>query len=257
MNQNKHLFAIYLKNLSGLFVNLQKDQNVKILDKDFYQRITKILRLKPFDHISIFDNDINIEVIIDPRTFEQKKNIFCKIIRINKNKKLMPEIIFCPAILKRNSFQDIFYIASQMGVNQITPILTDKIQRKWGDHRELEKLNKIMISAAEQSKNFIIPKIQNSILLDSFLHDLNKSKNRNVKKIVFEVGGKKLFDLLSELQKDKFDKIFVMFGPEGGFTEAEIKLLKENEFEVYALTPTILRSVEAVAVGLGSIRSIV
>jgi len=47
-----------------------------------------------------------------------------------------------------------------------------------------------------------------------------------------------------------------MFGPEGGLTKQEEDLLKENDFEFYVLTPTVLRSVEAVAVGLGSVRSI-
>ena len=41
------------------------------------------------------------------------------------------------------------------------------------------------------------------------------------------------------------------------FTEQEKQLLAENDFTFYKLTPTVLRSQEAAAVGLGSIRSLI
>jgi len=87
------------------------------------------------------------------------------------------------------------------------------------------------------------------------LQNLLKSLQNDTKKVFFDVDGKPLLNLLNDLDKNQ-NKIVLMFGPEGGLTKQEEDLLKENDFEFYVLTPTVLRSVEAVAVGLGSVRSI-
>ena len=78
----------------------------------------------------------------------------------------------------------------------------------------------------------------------------------DAKKVFFNIDGKPAFDLLKHVHENHIKKIMLIFGPEGGLTEEEITLLKSDNFEFYALTPTVLRSVEAVAVGLGSLRSV-
>jgi RsmE family RNA methyltransferase len=45
-------------------------------------------------------------------------------------------------------------------------------------------------------------------------------------------------------------------GPEGDLTDQEKVLLKQNGFIFCALTPTILRACEAIALGAGVVRSI-
>ncbi len=249
---NKHLFSVYLQDLSGLISNLKVGQILQVEDKATHQRLTKVLRLKSQVNIILFDQNMNATISLDPKTFEQKKKVFGKILKMEKNKPLKPEIIFCPALLKKSSFLDVSYIAAQMGANKIMPIITQKVQRKWSGKKEQKKLEKIMISGCEQSKNFMIPELHEPVLLEDFLKKLEKEG----KKVIFEVGGKPLFDLLNQLNKKNFKKIYLLFGPEGGFEQEETELLESNNFEIYCLTPTILRSFEAIAVGLGSVRSV-
>ncbi len=49
----------------------------------------------------------------------------------------------------------------------------------------------------------------------------------------------------------------VVIGPEGGVTDEEQQLLQAIGFDTYTLTPTVLRSVDAVTIALGGIRSII
>ena len=49
--------------------------------------------------------------------------------------------------------------------------------------------------------------------------------------------------------------ISVTLGPEGGFSSEEEDLLHQANFTPYRLTPTILRSREAVCLGLGAVRA--
>ena len=101
-----------------------------------------------------------------------------------------------------------------------------------------------MISACEQSKQFIQPKIGQATKLE----DLNFPKDSKL--ICFDEHGSKIESI------NKSIPISILVGPEGGFLDEEKSLLKKSGFNFYRLTPTILRAQEAVAVGLGIVRSI-
>ncbi len=250
-NSDKHTFAIYVSNISALATGLKVDQELQITERDLHQRIAKVLRLKSNESVILFNDKINVELQILSKTFENKKTVFGSILKIEQNKPLSPEIILCPFLLKKSFFEDVVYTAAQMGANFICPILGEKVQAKINWEKESERLHKIMIAACEQSKNFVLPKLQEPEELKTFLSKIGEGK-----KIYFDVDGKPLFDLLKDLHQNKSEKIFLVFGPESGLAEFEIDLLKSNDFQTYLLTPTILRAVEAVTVGLGIIRSI-
>jgi 16S rRNA (uracil1498-N3)-methyltransferase len=58
------------------------------------------------------------------------------------------------------------------------------------------------------------------------------------------------------LIEQKPKSILVVFGPEGGLTDHEQQRLEEQGFIGYRLTPSVLRSTEAITVGLGILRSL-
>ncbi|MFA5075193.1 MAG: RsmE family RNA methyltransferase [Candidatus Babeliales bacterium] len=251
MLSEKHIFAIYLNNLSELN-NLVTEENLLLQDKELNQRIIKILRLETGDIIILFDSKINLELEI-LQTKQDK--VLGKILKIQDNKKIIPEIILAVGLLKKSSFEEILYVAAQMGVTQIQPILSEKIQKNWFIEKDLNRLNKILISACEQSKNFFVPELLTPIKLDKFLNNTLNSNLKKYKKICFEPEHQKLIKLLQDCNKNP-ENLVLLFGPEGGFSNQELDLIKKNNFDFYELTPTILRSVEAITVGLGVIRSI-
>ncbi len=251
---DKHLFAIYLDNLSPVICGVKAGDEFELKDRDLHQRLTCVLRLKEDESAILFDKKLNVEVILGTQTFKNKNTVFGIIEKIEENKSLKPQIIFCPALLKKRSFEEVLYLAAQMGANVIHPILTQKVQKNWWQKKEIQRCEKIMIAACEQSKNFVLPQLNEPLELQDFLKEpgiLGKNK-----KIVFETTGQPLFDLLAQLHEKKIDQIMLMVGPEGGFIEPELEILKENDFEFYSLTPTILTAVQATAVGLGSVRSV-
>lgn len=249
----KHIFSIYIKNLSIILNGLQENNLLEIKDKKNHERITNILRLQKNEQIIFFNNIVNVKVELLEKTFENNKFIYSKILEKKENKKLKPEIILCPSLIKKHSFEDLIYNATAIGATIIQPVITEKVQRKWGFDKEKKHLEKIMIAASEQSKNYIIPELHNPVKLPILLKG---TENLAGKKIFFETNQKLLLELIPELANHKIGKIILFFGPEGGLTQQEISLLKIKEFEGCSLTQTILRSQEAVAIGLGAIRSI-
>lgn len=252
-NLNTHEFAIYLENLSNLVSRFKIGENLAITNEALYQRLIKVLRLRAQERVILFDDKINLECAIDEKTFPQKK-VCVNIIQLNQNQILHPEVIFCPSILKKDAFEQVIYSAAEIGASIVQPIIPEKAHMKWWSDKEKKRCQNILIAACEQSKNFILPKFFAPIQLEDFLTRLDSFDN--AKRVIFEVGGQPLFSLLNELNQEKKGKIIVSFGPEGGFTDQEIEKFKSNRFNIYSLTPTVLRAPQAAAIGLGLIRSI-
>ena len=56
---------------------------------------------------------------------------------------------------------------------------------------------------------------------------------------------------ISETNFTKSDKVSIIIGPEGGFTDEEIKLAKENKFKIFSLGKNILKCSTANILGIG------
>ena len=266
MNE-KHTFALFYKNLSDCIsrnisghVSGENSYQIEFIDRDLWQRLTKVLRLRAGQQLVFFDQHVNVMATVLEKTFTKKELIALLVESVQPNQALKPNITLMPCLLKKDAFEDIIYACAQMGVNKIIPILSDKVQRPWGEKKERERLFNIMVAACEQSKNFFLPEICNTVKFQDIATRTDASL-----KIYFDPSGACFIDLLKKIQEINNQKsdaqknnnldIVLFFGPEGGLTGQEEKQLSDLGFEAYALTPTILRAREAVIVGLGGVRS--
>ncbi|KKP23798.1 MAG: Ribosomal RNA small subunit methyltransferase E [candidate division TM6 bacterium GW2011_GWF2_28_16] len=254
---SKHVFSLYIENLQDLLNKFSSDyihnSILEIKDKSLHTRIIQVLRLDKADNkVIFFDNNINVLVELLDETFKNNKNILFKILEKNNNKLIKPEIILCPSIVKKQALEEILYSAAAMGATEVMPIITQKAYNKFNFEQENSRLNKIMIAACEQSKNYILPVLHEPEILEKFSNKINNLNNIN--KIYFDFDGQIATDIISKINNK--NKNYLFFGPESGFTDQEISLLKENNCESISLTPTILRAEHAVAVGLGLVRSL-
>jgi 16S rRNA U1498 N3-methylase RsmE len=78
-----------------------------------------------------------------------------------------------------------------------------------------------------------------------------------IKALLFEPDGKALMQALTAINVNPATTVYgLILGPEGGFTDEERQQLEQAGADCYALTPTILRSIEAATVALGALRSV-
>jgi len=249
-----HLFAIY--SLHPLPAQLKAEDVLELRDAELWNRITRILRLIEEEKVILFDHNIQVTIKILPATFQRKGWLVGTVIDVTLHQPLKPEVHLYPCLLKKDAFEEVVYVAAQMGVTTITPVVSDKIQRRWGGEHEFERLKKIMIAACEQSKNFVLPQINQPQKFDDVQKQWQEIKKETAVNIAFYEGGKPLKNLMPLLTDHKIQSINLIFGPEGGFAEAELDLLTSNQVYFSALTPTILRAKEAITVGVGIVRSI-
>lgn len=242
-----HFFAIYFENLSS---NLKSATNKTLTfsNVDIYHRLVDVLRLAEHDECILFDQ--NNHAYVSLNSYSKKGLLSFSVKKVNQNTPLSPNITLYLGITRKDAFEQSMYYACQMGGAVVQPLITKKIQRSFGGDKEIERIKRIFISACEQSKNFIFPKINSPISIDQI-----KNEKTDSLKLYCHISGDSLFSILSEINKNKFRNIDIAVGPEGDFTDDECKKLESLGFKPTLLTPTILRSEDAVCVALGSIRS--
>lgn len=244
---NKHEFAIYFAQLPD---KLNLLQELILSDKDLYHRIIYILRMETSDQLMFFNNKQNVTVKIIEIT---KRDIKFKVLHKDLNKNLKPKITILVSILKREAFEEAIYFCVELGANVIQPIITQKVHfKKWED-KERERLKRIIVSAAEQSKNFNFPELKDPVNLPDYLDQISKTTN-DVQKIFFDAHGQNLSEIANNLKQAP--GLILLIGPEGDLTPQEKEIIKKADFQFIKLTPTILRAQTAVSLALGVIRTL-
>lgn len=234
-----HIFAVYFSHLDSR----QKDLLV-IEDKDIISRIKNVLRLQVGEKIILFKSGIYGQFSI---LNLDKKGITLKTEFMSSVQEPKNLVTLNIGLLKKESFEEILYTATELGVNIIQPILSEKIHKNWWDNKFKDRFEKIIISAAEQAKNFTLPNLKEPVKFKDFL--LQTGPNT----LWFDVAGANILDALPALQTTNLD---IIIGPEGDFSLNEKKALSDLKIKSVKLTPTVLRSVQAASVGVGLIKSI-
>jgi len=127
--------------------------------------------------------------------------------------------------------------ATEIGIDEITPILTFHSERK---RIRVDRLDKIVLSAMKQSLKANLPKINELIKYKDWLKT--------------EVSGKKYIAYVEEKNLHLKDTIVsgqdvtILIGPEGGFSKEEVALAKNNNFVSVSLGASRLRTETAAIV---------
>jgi len=248
-NTESHEFAFYTDITRN--VALLKEQAIfEVPNKELYHRIIKVLRLRVNDSIILFNSTLNIRCAI--HTINKDK-FSLRVEQILHNKALTPQICWILPLLKKEAFEDCLYTLTEMGIQEIQPVITRKSQQI-APYLESDRANNIMITAAEQSKQFILPKIHNVEPLDKIFQSLELEEPGS--KIFFDPEGLPFFDVVTNLKQTNTTKIICAIGPEGDLTESEKQLFKSYNFQFCKLTETVLRAKQAVSVASGIVRAL-
>ena len=247
--KKKHEFALFVNSLSLLTQGKKPADELVLSDENIVHRIMHVLRLRIKDECILFDKHIKISAIIT--AFIGKKQISLTIQSIHETTILKPHITFLLPMLKRDDLQAALYGLAEIGVTVIQLVFTQKTEHSWNNKRDGERAERIMISAAEQSKNFVYPEIRHPIALDEALKQYGATEI----KIFFDPEGNNAFDVMQAMRNTKTCDIVLLIGPEGDLHQKEKELVKKEGFLFCALTPTVIRAFQAAILGAGFIRS--
>ena len=198
------------------YSNFNNSDSDIILDEIDSKHLSKSLRKKMGDIIRI-TNGNGLE--INGKIIRLGKNIKVNVTNKKQHKKADISIHVAMSPLKNPSrFEWFVEKSTEIGISEITPVIT-----KFSEKRKIniDRLNKIVISSMKQSNQFYLPKVNPIISFDDFL-ELN-----NDYKLIAHLKNNNSFN--KKIIGNK-DKIVVMIGPEGGFSDEEI--LKANKEKI-------------------------
>lgn len=242
----EHEFALYFHTLSQA-VSDQADL-LRIQDVPLMHRIIHVLRLEKEDTLVLFDENIHVRATI---LSVEKKAILCALQVAAQNVVVAPHITVWLPLLKREAFEETIYALVELGVNEIQLMHTIKEQRHWTGQKEMQRIRNIMVAAAEQSKNFAMAVVRDPRSISELV-----ALKRDAHGIFFDVDGQALFEAASELKRAHNGRYIITVGPEGDLLDAEKFQLQKASFAFVCLTPTVLRAQQAIAVGVGAVRSL-
>jgi 16S rRNA (uracil1498-N3)-methyltransferase len=208
------------------------------LDKSQSHYVSKVMRLKEKEVFSLFNSSGEWEAKILNITKSIVEFYVTKQLRHKEHTKDL-WLAFSP--IKSNYFNFMIQKATELGVTKFLPIIFERtIVRKINK----ERLEKVIIEAAEQSNRITVPSFEDPQKLKSFLNndmdliftDLNTANTK------------------IDLTKLTTKPTCVIIGPEGDFSEQEREeILKFNGVQSVKINENILRSETAVISALSII----
>ena len=202
------------------------------LDKSQSHYVNKVMRVKENEVFSLFNSSGEWEAKI----LDISKNIVeFNITKQLRQKETTKELWLAFSPIKSNYFNFMIQKATELGVTKFLPIVFDRtIVRKINK----ERLEKVIIEAAEQSNRINVPSIEEPQSLNSFL------KNSKIDLIFTDLNTSNTKIDLNQLTSNP---TCVIIGPEGDFSEVERQeILEFNGVQAIKINENILRSETAV-----------
>jgi 16S rRNA (uracil1498-N3)-methyltransferase len=170
----------------------------------------------------------------------QNTEINYRIIRSSQEPHDHPRITVAVGLLKiADRFEWMAEKLTEIGIEKIIPLLTDRVERK---RMNLERLNKKILSAAKQAGTSRIPELSPPVSIRDWIE---KVKNKTYVAYCGEASHRKEFHEVLDNQKD----VTLVIGPEGGISDEEIKLLEYKGCTVISLGKSRLRTETAALIG--------
>ena len=222
-----------------------KDEVTSLNKKDFHHELN-VLRKRIGDRFTIFDGKGNSALA---EILDVDKKIL-KILIIENyplSNRHGIQINLGQSLIKNDPFNLTIQKATELGVRNFSPLLTERVavnKTNVNFEKRIEKWNQIAKGACEQCGENWIPNITKPLKIE----DWSKAVNSDIKIVLYPDAEIMLSDI--EIK----DSISIAIGPEGDFTEEEIRGLKENGFIPVTIGSRILRAETAAISVISALR---
>ncbi|MBU5669943.1 16S rRNA (uracil(1498)-N(3))-methyltransferase [Peptoniphilus sp. MSJ-1] len=183
------------------------------LKKETLHHLKNVIRIEDGENFQVVFND----GIYNLAYKEGELNLISKVEEENESK---VNLTLFFGLLKSSKAEDVLKHTTEIGVTNFYPVLMDRsisdISKKM--EKKIDRYQKIVESAAKQSRRDIIPVVHNMIKTEDIL-------NFNGDLVLCYEDEETLN--LSEILPKLTNNIGLIIGPEGGISEREINLLKE------------------------------
>ena len=214
--------------------NNQINNNIVTIIGDDVHHIKTVMRMRIGEKVYVCDelNTYICEIINITNTVE-----LTILEEVNENSEMDLKVTVAHGLVRREKMEEVVRRLVELGCFSYIPV---NMTRSVVKHKEIniDRLNKIIKEASEQSHRQKLMKISEVISFNELLKEIN-----NYDTVLFaHTLYKDDVNLFNEL-KNKHSNILVIVGPEGGFDDKEVeKLIKFNNLKPISLGKRILRT---------------
>jgi len=231
-----------------LFFNSELTKSTTSFEFDDLEskHIIKVLRRKRGDQLQITNGkgDFFDAIITD----DHLKKCTVSIVKVSHTIPRSYWLHMVVAPTKTNErFEWFLEKATEIGVNEITPIICDRSERKIV---KIERLKKVVQAAMKQSFQSYLPKVNEPVLFKEFL----KQPKEGLLFVAHCEEDVEKYELKRRVAPDK--PVTVLIGPEGDFSPAEIKQAANHGFLPVSMGRNRLRTETAGIVACATVAMI-
>ena len=215
----------------------------KIIGDDV-KHIYKVLRISEGEKVTL-NNCEGVEYLGRVKSVSKQEVLIEILEKLESNNESNVKIYLFQGLPKSQKMDLIVQKGTELGITEFIPTITHRVDVKLkGEFKKLDRLNRIALEAAKQSKRSIIPKVLEPIEFDEVLEKIN---SLDLLIVPYENANNfGIKTLINELRKenniDNIKNIGIFVGPEGGIEEDEIERLKDKGAYIVTLGKRILRT---------------
>ena len=222
--------------------NIRTDQ--VLLEGGTARQVARVLRLKSGDQCEVLDNEGG-EYLVSLESVDAEQ---CTAMILERRAAEEPsvELIMMLCLTQREKFEWMLQKCTEVGASGFLPVISQRslVQDTSGLDNKYPRWNGILKEAAEQSGRGKIPRLYPVLRLEEAVQ--KAGRENELRLIPWE--GEKRVGLKSILKGNKSERVVVLIGPEGGFSEDEVAIAVANGFQPVTLGRRILRMETAAVV---------
>lgn len=221
------------------------NENIGKIIGDDVKHIMKVLRLTNGEKV-VLNNCEGVEYLAEINEVNKQEVTLNILEKIDESNESDIKITLYQGLPKSQKMDLIVQKGTELGIFEFKPVITSRVDVKLkGEFKKLDRLNRICLEAAKQSKRSLVPKVLEPIEFEEVLKEMESLDLMLVPYENAEEFGVK--SLINKFKKENVNlndikTVGILVGPEGGFEEEEIIKLKDKGAHIITLGKRILRT---------------
>ncbi len=217
----------------------KSEKEEAVIDPSDVYHLKEVLRFKEGDKVFISDGERKFLAVIVSLSKGYGK---VRKVKEVKTPSLRGEILLFQALLKGKKMDFLVQKATELGVDYFYPTIFKRSVAK-PKVGKVERWERIVKEACKQSGRHYLMKINPPLHLKEALESIGDCET-----LICFAEGERGVNLCECIRGDS--RVALFFGPEGGFEEDELEMIKKAGGEITSLGPLILKAETATIAGV-------
>lgn len=206
---------------------------------DDANHISRVLRMKPGEHVTACDTDgREYETVIRQTGNTVILDVLSS--KMSQNEPPYKAVVY-QALVKGDRFDTVLQKSTELGASEIVPVMTSRCTVKLTPAefgKKVDRWQRIVYEAAKQCGRAVIPRVHNPI---PFSEAVKAASQSDLPLFCYEGEGTvPMPEICSAVEEP--ETIAVLIGPEGGYSDEEAETAAQNGLKMTGLGRRILRT---------------